>query len=109
MTCRTPDYETDLADTLDPLSVTLNDVDGAMDLSSATSVVLVLRAWRTGERSEWAMDIDAPASAGVVSRDWGDGAPAAGDYDAKYHVTIGGDVAVVPTSGKLLYRFVASL
>lgn len=105
MTCSNPDYQHPLGDTVHPLTITLSDAAGTFDASGMT-VTLQLTHRKTRAVETFAMTAVTDGSDGQFTRDWSDGAPsAAGDYDARYIATAGGETAYFPTVGYALHRY----
>lgn len=91
-----------------PLTVTLTDASGAVDVSAAT-VTLVLVGVTSGTRYEYAMADG--GSTGVVTLDWSDVTePPAGYYYAEIQADFGASgVLIFPSGSPDTYRMVASL
>lgn len=106
MSCEAADYTHKRGDTVHDLTVVLSDDDGPIDLTSASSIVLVLTHRKTRTRETFAMSVVGAATDGRVEKTWAANEPSVeGDFDAEYQITFGvGQVLAVPSSGTLLYR-----
>jgi len=96
-----PDFTIGQGDTLPVLTRTLDDVNGPIDLTNATSVTLILRSkWLNAFYLSVACAILTPKTAGNISYGWRAADTAlVGDYLAEFLVIFGdGTRVTIPNS-----------
>ena len=83
------------------LSLALTDQNGPIDLSTASSVKLILKQALPPTTVTGAMAISVPASAGIVTYTWaGTNTDVPGSYDGEVEITwAAGKVETVPNDG----------
>lgn len=101
------DYEHNMGDTANDYAVTLERDGAAVNLSTATGVVLRIQPTQgSGASQDFALSVT-DAVAGQAGYDWSGGRPAggAGTYFAQVRVTwSGGDIEIFP-SDRAPYRY----